>query len=235
MSGVHLSTRRATEHDVVTPPPINVPTETDIEEAKTQTHGIYCPDLDRLAHDVIRASVECMKSDRHARERVFRRTLLAYTVVFIVGILAFAVAMIEGLMDRSNAATTSAFAGLSAVSFVSLFIFRPLDQLRKSSISLTWLNVVTTSYWTRHYYLNKTGSLDAELEKATTDTLLHLEELLQAGGKGTPKKGSSDEQSPSREEATTEVPPRREDQSAEVEEPGTFVPGRAAEPLPDGR
>ena len=233
MPGVHLSTRRVSEDDVLLAPPITVPTELDIEEAKTQTHGIYCPDLDRLAHDVIRASVECMKSDRRAREKVFRRTLMAYTVVFFVGVVALAVALVEGLMDGSNAATTGAFAGLSAVSFVSLFIFRPLDQLRKSSISLTWLNVVTTSYWTRHYYLNKTGSLDAELEEATTETLQHLEDLLQAGGK-VAKKGRGENGSAPRGEAVAETPHRTHDQMAEVADPDGSASGGAVDPPPRG-
>jgi hypothetical protein len=140
----------------------------------------YCRQLDRLAHDVIRTSVACMKGDRAARNRVFLVLLVAYSAMFVVGLVAFAAALVKGLMADStgDALTVTAFAGLSGASFVSLVMIKPLQTLRRNSIFLTWLNVATTTYWTRHYYLNKRGLLDHELEVVTRETLRHLHDLL---------------------------------------------------------
>jgi hypothetical protein len=140
----------------------------------------YCAQLDKLAHDVIASSVECMKGDRAARNHVFKVLLAAYVSLFVVGLGAFTAAVVKGLMATTvaEAVTTGAFAGLSVGAFISLFLFRPLEKLKQNSIFLTWLNVTTTSYWTRHYYLNKKGLLDYELEEATQETLAHLNVLL---------------------------------------------------------
>lgn len=154
------------------------PTATDVATAKRDTNGIYCEDLDRLAHEVIAMSVACMKGDRAARQRVFQVLLCAYVGMFVVGMAAFAVALYQGLMTDGDTATTGIFAGLSVTSFVALFILRPLKRIRENSISLSWLNIATTSYWTRHYYLNKRGLLNAEIETITADTLAHLHALL---------------------------------------------------------
>jgi len=157
-----------------------VPTPDDIDGAKKRTDGIYCEALDLLAHDVIRSSVECMKGDRVARNRVFKLLLCAYCAIFVTGLAAFVAALVKGLMADSQveAITTGAFAGLSAAAFVSLLLFKPLDSLKRNSIFLTWLNLATTSFWTRHYYLNKRGTLDHEMEAATLDALAHLRALL---------------------------------------------------------
>ncbi|HET9443835.1 MAG TPA: hypothetical protein VFO65_10950 [Acidimicrobiales bacterium] len=150
----------------------------DVREASRRTDGLYCEHLDRLAHEVISASVACMRSDQAARQKVFRRMLLAYTSVFVLGLVAFAVAVVEGLMDDASTATTAVFAGVSGASFVSMFLFRPLSTLKRNSVALTWLNVVTTSYWTRHYDLNKRGELH-RLGESTAETVGHLAALLE--------------------------------------------------------
>jgi hypothetical protein len=153
-------------------------TASEISESKRRTEGLYCAELDKLAHDVIRSAVTCMKGDREARNRVFRILVRAYIAIFVVGLVAFAAALYEGLMRHSDTLTTGVFAGMSAASFLSLALFKPLESLRRNSVFLTWLNVTTTSYWTRHYYLNKKGLLDAELEAATFETLEHLKQLV---------------------------------------------------------
>jgi hypothetical protein len=151
-------------------------TDDEILEAKRRTQGVYCAELDRLAHDVIRSSVACMKGDREARNRVFKHLVRAYLAIFVAGWIALVAAIVAGFMDHT--ATTAVFGGMSAASFLSLTLFRPLKALRENSIFLTWLNVTTTSYWTRHYYLNKKGLLDEEIEEATAETLAHLRALL---------------------------------------------------------
>lgn len=74
-----------------------------------------------------------------------------------------------------------------------LFLLRPLDMLRRNSIFLSWLNITTTSYWTRHYYLNQRGTLNGEIEEATNDTITHLAALLHErdpGASGTSENGA---------------------------------------------
>lgn len=159
-------------------PAAPAPAEADVADAKARTNGIYCEQLDRFAHEVIAMSVSCMKGDREARNRVFKVLFWAYVALFLVGLTAFAAALYKGLMNNSDAATTGLFGGLSVATFVVLFLLRPLDMLRRNSIFLSWLNVTTTSYWTRHYYLNKRGTLNAEVEDVTNDTLAHLAALL---------------------------------------------------------
>lgn len=139
-------------------------------------------------------SVACMKGDREARNRVFKVLFWAYVALFVVGLTAFAAALYNGLMTDSDAETTGVFGGLSVATFVVLFLLRPLDMLRRNSIFLSWLNITTTSYWTRHYYLNKRGTLNGEVEEATKDTLAHLAALLHErdpGGNGTSESGAS--------------------------------------------
>jgi hypothetical protein len=151
-------------------------THEEILRAKERTHGLYCAELDKLAHDVIRSSVQCMKGDREARNRVFKHLVRAYLAIFAAGWIALVAAIAAGFMH--NSVSTAVFGGMSAASFMSLTLFRPLKSLRENSVFLTWLNVVTTSYWSRHYYLNKEGKLDHELESATAETLRHLHLLL---------------------------------------------------------
>ena len=88
-------------------------------------------------------------------------------------------------------ATALILAGLMVTfGFISVrlvpFLPRPLIPIvanasrlaLSGSIFLSWLNMTTTSYWTRHYYLNKRGTLNGEVEEVTSDTLAHLAALL---------------------------------------------------------
>jgi hypothetical protein len=176
-----------------TAPDVPAPATDDVENAKRRTDGIYCKELDHFAHEVIAMSVACMKGDREARNRVFKVLFCAYVALFLVGLTAFGAALYKGLMTNSDAATTGVFGGLSVATFAVLFLLRPLDMLRRNSIFLSWLNITTTSYWTRHYYLNQRGTLNGEIEEATNDTITHLAALLHErdpGASGTSENGA---------------------------------------------
>jgi hypothetical protein len=140
---------------------------------------LYCPHLDRMAHDVIQASVDCMKADRRARGLVFRFLLVAYALMFVIGLASFAGAVAKTLTAGPDAAfwMPALLGGMSLASFVALVLFRPLESLSMNSVFQSWLNVTTTSYWTRHYFLNKTEQLNSELETVTQETLDHLGRL----------------------------------------------------------
>src|SRR5436305_11347934 len=102
---------RMTMPDVCTTPAALYFQEREILAMKERTGGLYCAELDKLAHDVIKSSVECMRGDRRARNRVFGILLTAYIAVFIVGLVAFGAALYEGLMQNSDPTTTAVFAG----------------------------------------------------------------------------------------------------------------------------
>jgi hypothetical protein len=101
-----------------------------------------------------------------------------YISLFIVGIVTAIFAVIKGFGADTDAElyATAGLAGLSAASFFSLTIARPLESLDRSKIFSTWLVTTLNTYWLRLLYL-KTEGTQEDLEDATNDLIAHLTTL----------------------------------------------------------
>lgn len=112
----------------------------------------------------------------------YRTLFWMYVVLFGVGILTAAAAIWSGIFQSNQAAsshvaTVASFAGLSAGSFVTLFLIRPLESLERDSIYGTWMTVALNTYWTRLMYFHDQTTIDRDLKAATDDLVAELSTL----------------------------------------------------------
>lgn len=100
-------------------------------------------------------------------------------VLFGVGVVGFIAALSQGLgADGEQQVTTTAiFGGLSAVSFVTAFVTRPVDTVARQSIYASWLYAVINTYWTRLVYFDDPSTVDRDLVAAESDLVERLLEL----------------------------------------------------------
>ena len=109
------------------------------------------------------------------------RTLLTvmYVGLFGIGFIAAAAAVYKGIVADSGgeAAGAAVIGGLSAASFFSFFLARPLESLERNSIYSQWLAAAVNSYWTRLAYLDDPDTIGADLEDATRDLIRDLRGL----------------------------------------------------------
>jgi hypothetical protein len=88
-----------------------------------------------------------------ATQKRISRTFAGYfwmlVVMFGVGILAFIAAVIRGFTasDGSDVAVSAVFGGLSATSFVTAFLTRPVDAMGRAGPSSAWLLAIVNTYW----------------------------------------------------------------------------------------
>jgi len=97
--------------------------------------------------------------------------------MFGVGITSFLVAAALSIWTQ-QAAFGLAFGGLSAVSFLSYFLSRPLQSLEQNLQFITWLGITYNTYWTRLVYMMDQKTVQKDLEDATNDTIKQIERLI---------------------------------------------------------
>lgn len=106
---------------------------------------------------------------------------IMYCAMFAVGIVTAIIAIIKGFTasGATDTYSTLIFAGLSAGSFFTLFLTRPLESLERNSIFSSWLIAVTNTYWTELAAFDDTDSDKAydHLKKATDDMTKDLSTL----------------------------------------------------------
>ncbi|MEP7198767.1 MAG: hypothetical protein ABI874_03010 [Chloroflexota bacterium] len=94
--------------------------------------------------------------------RPYWLTVWMYRLLFVVGLLAFGVAIILGVWLGIGFATL--FGGLSAVMLLSFFIGQPLRALEQNLEFITWLGISYNTYWTRLMYANDERTIQKDLE-----------------------------------------------------------------------
>ena len=146
------------------------------------------PDIEGRSPDEVLADVTLTILDgnkanfdvvgRYVR-RSFQTTYWMNVALFAIGVVAFGAAVIKGLTadTAAQAVPSVVFGGLSVASFVTAFIFRPVDSIERDSIYIAWLLSVVNTYWTRIAYFEKLSTIDQDLLSAEHDLVKQLAEL----------------------------------------------------------
>ena len=130
---------------------------------------------DEMQKVVDQAQRELMQNVARASRSTMRRIGASFTghlamnvLLFLVGIGSFAVAVYKGLEnpDQADAVVSAAFGGLTAASFITYFITRPMDSVATSGPEAAWLLGMVNTYWTKLIYLNDPVKFPTEIEKA---------------------------------------------------------------------
>ncbi len=107
----------------------------------------------------------------------YHSTVLLYRLTFLVGLFAFLAAV--GLSAYTGDLWFSVvFGGLSAASFLSFFLSRPLRALEENLNFITWLGVIYNSYWTRLVYAMHMETVQDDIADITDDFVRHMHELV---------------------------------------------------------
>lgn len=166
--------------------------------------------LHRFAEGVFKENVNGLRHSSWYVRTSFRVLLAMYIVLFIVGIITAVCAIVRGFQANTGgeAVGTLAIGGLSAASFFSLFLARPLESLERNTIYMAWLTAVQNTYWTRLMYFSDLSKIDDELEDATQDLVKDLTTLADKHAAATAKYPtllSTEPSAPSKEKKRTEA------------------------------
>lgn len=107
--------------------------------------------------------------------RPYWQTVWMYRLMFAVGILGFVLAAALAFLKQIEFAAL--FGGLTAFSFLSFFVSRPLQSLEQNILLITWLGVIYNTYWTRLMYANDAITIQADLEGITKTAIEELARL----------------------------------------------------------
>lgn len=109
--------------------------------------------------------------------------------VFVVGLASFVAAVVSAVLGdggTTEVTTTAVFGGLSAVSFVTYFVARPVEAMRVAGPQSTWLLAIATTYWTKMVYLDDPATIVRDVEKAQRDMSRALAEMYATTATGRP-------------------------------------------------
>lgn len=110
-----------------------------------------------------------------AAETTQRRIATTFTgymwmlgTMFSVGIIAFLCAVVRGFTANSatDATTTAIFGGLSAASFVTVFLSRPINAMGTAGPNNAWLLAIINTYWSKLAYFQDSATVIDDLNKA---------------------------------------------------------------------
>ena len=71
---------------------------------------------------------------------------------------------------------------MSAAAFLGYFISRPLRSLEENLEFVTWLGIISNTYWTRVVAANNPNTTQQDLQAATNDAIAALEHLIDKHG-----------------------------------------------------
>jgi hypothetical protein len=128
-------------------------------------------EVQQFTRDVITATRGSAQKRLEAvrRDRALLTTM--YVVMFLVGVGSAAAAVVKGLDAGSGgeAAGAATIAGLSAATFYSFFVARPIESLERNSIYHQWLTAVVNTHLLRIAYLEDVSTVGSDLEDALAD------------------------------------------------------------------
>jgi hypothetical protein len=132
-----------------------------------------------------------MKEGFKQNNRMFSRVLRAfmipywltvamYVALFLFGLGAFALAARLAVQQQLEFAAI--FGGLSAATFLTFFISRPLRSLEQNVILITWLGIVYNTYWSQLMNATDPATIQKDLDAVTATALKDLKALATAQG-----------------------------------------------------
>jgi hypothetical protein len=117
--------------------------------------------------------------------RPYWLTVRMYQAMFIVGLSGVVLAAVLGVWQGIEFALI--FGGLSAASFITFFMSRPLTSLEQNIQFITWLGLIYNTYWTRLMYANNEATIQADLEaildRSISDIVALLDKQAELAGK----------------------------------------------------
>lgn len=107
----------------------------------------------------------------------YNATVRMYRMLFGVGLASFIVAVGLSIWTR-EALFALVFGGLTAASFITYFLTRPLRSLEENLNFITWLGVIYNSYWARLLYATNMETIQEDLKQITEDFVAQIERLI---------------------------------------------------------
>ncbi|MDI9548659.1 MAG: N-acetylmuramidase domain-containing protein [Chloroflexota bacterium] len=107
----------------------------------------------------------------------YNATVRMYRMLFGVGLASFVVAVALSIWTR-EAIFALVFGGLTAASFITYFLTRPLRSLEENLNFITWLGVIYNSYWARLVYATNLETIQEDLKQITEDFVTQIERLI---------------------------------------------------------
>ena len=145
---------------------------------------------------------------RRAFMRSHNSTVVMYWVLFALGVGAIAAGIALAALQKQVVAGALT-AGLGVAAFIGYFVTRSTQSVEENLLYITWLGVIYNSYWTHLAWATQRDTAQAELDKATTDALQQLEELVDRHSKAFKERqplSSGDEQPTAETKPTSEAP-----------------------------
>jgi hypothetical protein len=145
--------------------------------------------IDDFATVVRETSVDFIRQAGVSARKTQQRLASSYggffgmlVVLFLIGVSAFAVSIVSAVRDDVVLAVT--FTGLSAVSFVTVFLTRPLRLMGEAGPRAAWVQAVITTFWTKLAYFSDPTTVVAQLQEAQSslrDEMTHYLAAARAG------------------------------------------------------
>jgi hypothetical protein len=135
---------------------------------------------------------------RRAFLRSHNSTVAMYWILFAVGVGAVVAGIVLAVL-QGEVVAGAVFAGLGVAAFIGYFITRSVQSVEENLIYITWLGVIYNSYWTHLAWATQRDTAQTELDKATTDALRELSDLVDRHARSTrgrPKLRKGDEAPP---------------------------------------
>lgn len=109
---------------------------------------------------------------RASYQWLFRMRLL----LFGIGVATAIAAVVRGFLtsDTAGAIQTVTFAGLSAASFFTLFIVKPLEEVEQDAMFSSWLLSIISTFWLRYAYATNDIDKFQEITRDCTSALTAL-------------------------------------------------------------
>ena len=180
-------------------PTADGPTQRDERAAPVATEEGHTPYLpppaagrdEAIDKDLLLAWKDYMKKGFQQNNMMFSRVLRAFmvpywlTVAMNVALFLFgwAPSAWRRILRPSQNSNSAIFGGLSAATFLTFFISRPLRSLEQNVILITWLGVIYNTYWSQLMNITNPATVQQDLDSITKAAVKDLRALATAQGK----------------------------------------------------
>ena len=152
-----------------TPPSLETQSLPDYLFAVDPTDPEEQAQVKKFANRVLNEDRKSLQFTSQYIRRSYNTVFGMYILLFLVGLGTAIAAIAKGFVAQNGteAIPSLIFAGLSAASFFTLFITRPLESLERNTFFSSWLIVIMNNYWTRLMYFKEPKTIDKDLQDAT--------------------------------------------------------------------